>query len=123
MMTGRIPARSGLTRPILTGESPTVNPWADEVTAASLLSKNGYITALSGKWHLGEQDGYWPHQVGYDEYFGILSVASEFTQGMVERQYPDMVYNPERMAVLNKISHRAITAGKKRWGIRNGRRD
>ncbi|NOQ78294.1 MAG: sulfatase-like hydrolase/transferase [Gammaproteobacteria bacterium] len=113
MMTGRFPARSGLTRPILTGESPTVNPWADEVTAASLLSKNGYITALSGKWHLGEQDGYWPHQVGYDEYFGILSVSSEFTQGMVERQYPDMVYNPERMAVLNKLSHRAITAGKK----------
>ncbi|MEA3433586.1 MAG: arylsulfatase [Campylobacterota bacterium] len=113
IMTGRIPARSGLTRPILTGESPTVNPWADEVTAASLLSKNGYITALSGKWHLGEQDGYWPHQVGYDEYFGILSVASEFTQGMMERRYPDMVYNPERMAVLDKLSHRAITAGKK----------
>lgn len=112
-MTGRIPARSGLTRPILTGESPTVNPWAGEVTAASLLSKNGYLTALSGKWHLGEQDGYWPHQVGYDEYFGILSVASEFTQGMVERQYPDMVYNPERMKVLSQISHRAITAGKK----------
>ncbi len=117
VMTGRIPARSGLTRPILTGESPTVNPWADEEIAAALLSKNGYLTGLSGKWHLGEQDGYWPHQVGYDEYFGILSVASEFTQGMVERQYPDMVYNPERMKVLSQISHRAITAGKKGGGL------
>lgn len=113
LMTGRIPARSGLTRPILTGENPTVNPWKGEVTTANLLSKNGYLTALSGKWHLGEQDGYWPHQVGYDEYFGILSVISEFTQGMDGRKYADLVYNPERMKELNKISHRAITAGKK----------
>lgn len=113
IMTGRIPARSGLTRPILTGEQPTVNPWADEVTAAKLLSENGYITALSGKWHLGEQDGYWPHQVGYDEYFGVLSVASEFTQGLESRRYPDMIYNKERMAQLDKLSHRAITSGKK----------
>jgi arylsulfatase len=79
LMTGRLPPRSGLTRPLLTGENPRVNPWDGEDTAAKLLSAAGYRTALSGKWHLGEMDGTHPHQVGYDEYLGILSVASEMT--------------------------------------------
>ena len=48
-MTGRIPARSGLTRPLLASDRPTRNPWADEVSAAKLLSASGYATALSGK--------------------------------------------------------------------------
>ncbi len=59
LMTGRIPARSGLTRPLLASDHPTKNPWADEVSAAKLLSENGYITGLSGKWHIveGKQGG------------------------------------------------------------------
>jgi arylsulfatase A-like enzyme len=32
---------------------------------------------MSGKWHLGEAERSYPHQVGYDEYYGILSVISE----------------------------------------------
>lgn len=72
MMTGRLPARTGLTRPLLTGENPKVNPWAGEDTAAKLLSAAGYRTALAGKWHLGEAKGTRPHEVGYDEYLGIL---------------------------------------------------
>src|SRR6478752_2217442 len=67
LMTGRIPARSGLTRPLLASDHPTKNPWADEVSAAKLLSQNGYITGLSGKWHIGEGKGMQPQQVGYDE--------------------------------------------------------
>ncbi len=113
LMTGRIPTRSGLTRPILTGEKVKVNPWADEVTAAALLSDAGYRTALSGKWHLGEQQGSWPHQTGYDEYFGILSVVSEFSQQFDERLYPDLVLRPERLAALRQISEAAITSGMK----------
>jgi arylsulfatase A-like enzyme len=65
IMTGRIPTRSGLTRPLLAGVRVQLNPWADEVTAARLLSGAGYQTALSGKWHLGEAEGLYPHQVGY----------------------------------------------------------
>ena len=113
LMTGRIPTRSGLTRPILTGEHPKVNPWASEVTAAAILSKAGYRTALTGKWHLGEQEGSYPFQVGYDEYFGILSVVSEFSQQLDERLYPDMVLRPDRMAALKKVSTAAITRGVK----------
>ncbi|MDA7088619.1 arylsulfatase [Pseudomonas sp. SA3-5] len=113
MMTGRLPARTGLTRPTLTGERVLVNPWESEKTAAGLLSEAGYMTALSGKWHLGEADGGQPHQVGYDEYLGILSVVSEFTQGLDPRRYPELTLNPERMAALHQVSHPAVTAGLK----------
>lgn len=113
MMTGRLPARTGLTRPTLTGEATSVNPWSYEKTAAELLSESGYVTALSGKWHLGAGDGSQPQQVGYDEYLGILSVVSEFTQGLDEAKYPELTLNPDRMAALTKMSTPAVTAGKK----------
>lgn len=81
LMTGRLPARTGLTRPLLTGENPKVNPWDGEDTTAKLLSNAGYRTAIAGKWHLGEAAKTRPHEVGYDEYLGILSVTSELSQG------------------------------------------
>lgn len=113
LMTGRLPARTGLTRPILTGEKVPVNPWADEKTAASLLGEKGYMTALSGKWHLGEADGYQPQQVGYDEYFGILSVVSEYTQGLDTRRYPELIHNSARKVALDKVSEPAVTTAHK----------
>ncbi|HCI1915375.1 TPA: AMP-binding protein [Pseudomonas aeruginosa] len=96
-----------------TGEHLKVNPWATEDTAAKLLSASGYTTALSGKWHLGETDGSQPHQVGYDEYYGILSVASEISQALNPHLVPNLVLRPDRMAALDKVSLRAITAGKR----------
>ena len=112
-MTGRLPPRSGLTRPLLTGENPSVNPWADEDTTAKLMSAAGYRTALVGKWHLGEMDGTHPHQVGYDEYLGILSVASEMSQAVDVRLYPDLLNKPERVKALRQLVLPQITAGKK----------
>lgn len=113
LMTGRIPTRSGLTRPTLSGEVPKVNPWESENTTAKLLSAAGYRTALSGKWHLGEGEASYPHQVGYDEYYGILSVISDFSQHFDKRLYPDLVHNPERLAALKTVSEPAITKGVK----------
>lgn len=113
MMTGRIPARSGLSRPILSGENPKVNPWTSEKTAASILSESGYNTALSGKWHLGEGDGYYPNQVGYDEFFGIMSVVSDFSQVMDPALYPELIHNKERKALIDKIVHPELHKGVK----------
>lgn len=113
MMTGRLPARTGLTRPTLTGERVLVSPWANEKSAAALLNESGYMTALSGKWHLGEAESDHPQQVGYDEYLGILGVLSEYTQGLDERRYPELVHNAERMAALRKLSNPAVMAARK----------
>jgi len=114
MMTGRIPARSGLTRPLLASDRPTKNPWADEVSAAKLLSDNGYVTGLSGKWHIGEGDGMQPQQVGFDRFHGFLSVVSEYTQYMDIAKYPQLMLDPERLATFKSLSeYNAIVDGKK----------
>ncbi|KRR01854.1 arylsulfatase [Bradyrhizobium jicamae] len=114
LMTGRIPARSGLTRPLLASDKPTKNPWADEVTAAKLLSQNGYVTGLSGKWHIGEAKGMQPQDVGYDEFRGFLSVVSEYTQYMNLAKYSQLMLDAERLKTFKGLSeYNGIVEGKK----------
>lgn len=114
LYTGRIPARSGLTRPLLASDRFTKNPWADEVSAAKLLSANGYITGLSGKWHVGEGEGMQPQQVGFDKFYGFLSVVSEYTNYMDVSKYYQLMLDPDRLATFKSLSeHNAIVSGNK----------
>ena len=114
LMTGRIPARSGLTRPLLASDKPTKNPWADEVTAAKLLSQNGYVTGLAGKWHIGEAKGMQPQDVGYDEFRGFLSVVSEYTQYMNLAKYSQLMLDADRLKTFKGLSeYNGIVEGKK----------
>lgn len=51
------------------------------VTATSLpalLKKNGYVTGLVGKWHLGFKPEFGPNAHGFDEFFGFLSGAVDY---------------------------------------------
>ena len=102
ILTGRLPVRTGLTRPILAGDKLTKNPWADEISLPKLLGEAGYKTVLSGKWHVGEQVGMRPHDIGFDEFYGFYEAEKEITQGVDKRRYPDLVLNPERLAMLRK---------------------
>jgi arylsulfatase A-like enzyme len=114
MLTGRLPARTGLTRPIVAGDKLTKNPWADEISLAKLLSDAGYTTVLSGKWHVGEVEGMKPFEVGFDEFYGFYPAQKELSQSLDERRYPDLVLDPERMAAYHKLgmSH-ALVRGRK----------
>jgi arylsulfatase len=102
ILTGRLPVRTGLTRPILAGDKITKNPWTDEISLPRLLSGAGYRTVLSGKWHVGEAEGMRPHEVGFDEFYGYYSAQKEISQSVDKRRYPDLVLNPERMEMLRK---------------------
>jgi arylsulfatase len=42
-----------------------------EITLAEMLSNEGYSTALFGKWHLGDTEGRFPTDQGFDEWIGI----------------------------------------------------
>lgn len=41
----------------------------DEVTMADVFKSNGYATGMFGKWHLGDNYPYRPHDRGFDEAF------------------------------------------------------
>ena len=100
ILTGRLPVRTGLTRPILAGDTITKNPWSDEISLPKLLGEAGYATVLSGKWHIGEAEGMRPHDVGFDEFYGYYPAQKELSQAFDERRYPDLVLNPERLLML-----------------------
>ncbi len=75
LLTGRFPFRRGL------GKGNRAAGLGGRMTIASLLKKNGYVTAMVGKWHLGfdgPRNRDWsrpltggPVDCGFDTYFGI----------------------------------------------------
>jgi arylsulfatase A-like enzyme len=42
-----------------------------EITMAEMLSASGYATGIFGKWHLGDTEGRYPTDQGFDEWYGI----------------------------------------------------
>ena len=48
------------------------------VTIAEALKPASYTTLMSGKWHVGEERPHWPVDRGFDEYFGLISGASNY---------------------------------------------
>jgi arylsulfatase A len=83
LLTGRYPWRTRMKRGVLGAEAKCLI--ADErMTIASMLKKNGYQTAMVGKWHLGmdfpgtPEDRDWSQPVkdmpldkGFDYFYGI----------------------------------------------------
>lgn len=95
LMTGRLPMRHGLQRPPMYGEAGGLD---GEVTIASLLSDAGYVTQAVGKWHLGENSESQPQNVGFDDYYGFLSVSDMYTEWRDPYFFPEVVYSEERTA-------------------------
>lgn len=104
MMTGRLPVRTGLIRPILAGDTISKNPWEGEVSIGKILSDAGYHTVLTGKWHTGELPGMRPFEVGFDEFQGYYASQKELTQQIDGRRYPDLVYDAEKLARFKKVA-------------------
>ena len=72
LLTGRYAIRMGLANKTIEEEDDRGLP-VNEVTVAEELKKNGYSTAIIGKWHLGHaSDDFWPTNHGFDYYYGLL---------------------------------------------------
>lgn len=65
LMTGRHPMRNGVTHTILERERMTL----DATILPQVLKQVGYTSGIFGKWHLGDEDPYQPHNRGFDEAF------------------------------------------------------
>jgi len=66
-------------------------------TIAELLRDAGYVTLMSGKWHVGERPPHWPRQRGFDRYFGLISGACSYWELMPRRKmaFDDAPWRPD----------------------------
>lgn len=71
LLTGRFAIRDGT---VDSGASGLV---AWDVTLSELLKKQGYATALFGKWGVGSGPGRYPTDFGFDEWYGIPRSTGE----------------------------------------------
>ena len=75
LMTGRQAIRTGAFQSVPAGLPQGLTRW--EVTLAELLSGKGYATAHYGKWHLGDREGRFPNDRGFDDWYGIPRTSTE----------------------------------------------
>ena len=99
LMTGQLPIHHGLLRPPMFGEKGGLE---NAVTAASRLDDAGYTTAIVGKWHCGESEPSQPQNVGYDEFYGFLSVCNMYTEWRDPYYNPEIVYSPARTRMIEE---------------------
>jgi arylsulfatase A-like enzyme len=100
LLTGRLPMRHGLLRPPMYGQPGGL---AGETTLAQLLSEAGYVTQAVGKWHLGENRESQPQHVGFDDFYGFLSVSDMYTEWRDPYFFPEIVYSEARTDWVRNI--------------------
>lgn len=84
LLTGRYPIRSGFGWVLNPDSEKGIHP--KELTLAEMLKKQGYTTAIFGKWHLGSTDRkYLPLQNGFDEYVGF-----PYSNDMIPPKFQDI---------------------------------
>lgn len=88
LLTGRYSIRSGTYR--IPAHAPDYGLVAWERTLPDILSEQGYACGLAGKWHVGEGDGRWPTDRGFDEWYGPPRSYDEALWS------EDPFYDPER---------------------------
>ena len=79
----------------------------------ALLKKNGYATALVGKWHLGFKPELGPNAHGFDEFFGFLSGAVDYYTHRRGDGTPDLYENTMPVQtpgyLTDEITKRAVS--------------
>jgi len=69
LLTGCYSNRVGISGALMPYDSIGIN--AEEELIPELLTPNGYVSAIVGKWHLGHHHQFLPLQNGFNEYFGL----------------------------------------------------
>lgn len=80
LISGRYQQRYGIESPLPAPGVPGSDRGLPPLThsLALLMKKNGYATALVGKWHLGYRQEYSPRAHGFDLFFGHKSAAIDY---------------------------------------------
>jgi len=92
IMTGKYPARTGITTYLISPDrdAPHVTshlPLA-EFTIAEAFKKNGYATGYIGKWHLGYKNEHWAANQGFDVARGGIDLPRAWALCYPDREPP-----------------------------------
>ncbi|MET4696485.1 sulfatase-like hydrolase/transferase [Endozoicomonas lisbonensis] len=91
LMTGRYQQRFGYhdnTAPYSRDAETPLGLDLSVPTMANYLADAGYRTGMVGKWHDAEPEEYWPHNRGFEEFFGFNNGAATYYVGpMNEAKY------------------------------------
>ncbi|MCS5712235.1 sulfatase-like hydrolase/transferase [Candidatus Berkiella aquae] len=100
IMTGQYPIHHGILVPPMYGQPGGLEGL---ITVAKLLSDQGYTTQAIGKWHIGENVGSQPQNVGFDDFRGFLSVSDMYTEWRDPQFNPEIALSPARTEYMNKL--------------------
>lgn len=70
LLTGRHQQRFGHENNTPHGDTTSGLP-LDELMISEVLQAGGYRTCAIGKWHLGDDEKFWPNQRGFDDWYGF----------------------------------------------------
>ena len=90
LMTGSHSIRVGIGGVMFPRNNHGLNP--DEITLPELLKGQGYMTAIVGKWHLGNEDMFQPLNHGFDYWYGTPSSNSQFYYPTIKKYAADCVF-------------------------------
>ena len=77
LLTGCYPGNAGV-RAILAGHRRASGLTPQTPTIATALKREGYQTALIGKWHLGLKEECRPNQNGFDYFYGFMAGCIDY---------------------------------------------
>jgi arylsulfatase len=110
--TGQLPVHHGVLYPPMYGDPGGLTE--QSITLPWLLERLGYRTQGVGKWHMGENVPNLPQNVGYDDYYGFLSVSDMYTEWRDQYYNPEVVRDEVRTTYMDNsnFSHYLIHADK-----------
>lgn len=79
-----------------------------EKTMAETFSDNGYNTAFLGKWHLGEEEEYWPENHGFDINVGGMKHGQPPNGYFSPYKNPRLSDGPEGEYLTDRLTDEAI---------------
>jgi arylsulfatase A-like enzyme len=114
IMTGQNMAHHGIQVPPMYGQPGGLEGLT---TLAQLMSRQGYTTQAVGKWHMGDNLGSQPQNVGFDDFRGFLSVSDMYTEWRDPEYNPEIALSPDRYNAIrnlpfNKSDVHAVKGGK-----------
>ena len=107
LMTGSYPVRLGWRKGVAGYKMGRHDGMSGEaLTIAEIFKSEGYVTAMSGKWHIGDQEDTDPIAQGFDTFYGLY-MSNNQTKKLLKNR--NVVEDPfENRLLTQKISDEAL---------------